>query len=109
MKKNLRAVGTSNLKSPHQTERRQHVGAVEKTRTGETSVPIDTKHSAANATQGGTLTEHVQGEELVKRDRGLPRQREQRKKQAGIARKTGPAHPEQHRLVDQQMIVADST
>ena len=74
MKKNLRTVGTSNLKSPHQTERRQRVGAAEKTRTGETSVPIETKHSVTNATQGGTLAEHVQGEEPVKRDRGQPHQ-----------------------------------
>ena len=98
-------MGTNDL----MTERNKRVGAVERTHTEKTSVPIGKRHSAANAIQEGTLTEPVQEEESVKKDRGQRPQQNQKREQADIARPTDPAHPDEHCLTSQQTITAEST
>ena len=98
-------MGTNDL----MTERSKHAGAVERTHTEKTSVPIGKRHSAANVIQEGTLTEHVQEEGSVKKGKDQPHPREWKKKQAGVTRRAGPVHPEQHRLADQRITAVKST
>ena len=104
MRRSSRTVGTNDLT----TKRNKRVGAAEKTHTEKTSVPIGKRHSAANVIQEGTLTEHVQEEGSVRKGKDQPHPREW-KKQAGVAHRAGPVHPEQHRLADQRMTAVKST
>ena len=97
MKRSLKTVGTGGT----MTGKGKHAGAVEIAHTEKANVQTEKERFAIDATPEDTSTMPVQGEELARRGEDQPHPQEQ-KRQAGIARRADPVHPNLHRLADPQ-------
>ena len=95
MKRSLSTVGTGGM----MTGKGKHAGAVEIARTEKANVQTEREHFATDAIQGDISTTPVQGEELARRGEDQPHPQEQTK-QASVARRADPVHPNPHRLAD---------